>query len=93
MTGDAQFCKKCFAVFNVTSVLTEADGKQIWQCEFCNHKNVVEIDEAEMPKEDAVNYILQAAAQVEDAAEDTGMPKSDKISVVFCIDISYSMRN
>ena len=99
MTGDAEFCTKCKAVFNSTSVLTEVDGNQIWECEFCNNKNDVMIGEEEIPRESEVTYILEAAAQVEAAAEEekksaaesTEKPKSDKISVVFCIDISGSM--
>ena len=70
VTGDAVFCEKSGAVFNVHSVLTESEGKQIWESEFCNHKNEVMIDEEEIPKEDAVTYIIEAAAQVEDAAEE-----------------------
>lgn len=36
-TGDALFCAKCGAVFNMHSVIAEVDGKQIWNCEFCMH--------------------------------------------------------
>lgn len=41
-----------------------------------------------MPKAEAVNYILEAAAQIHDKKNSTG--KQD-ISVVFCIDVSGSM--
>lgn len=56
------------------------------------------LGEEERPQHDEVTYIIEAAAQVEQseeekkgAAEDTPK-KSDAVSVIFCIDISGSMR-
>ena len=98
-TGDAEFCSKCKAVFNQTSVIVEEEGKQIWVCEFCNARNEVMIGEEEIPQESELTYLIEAAAQVEQAEEEkkteTGeeVKKSDKISVVFCIDVSGSMRS
>jgi hypothetical protein len=43
------------------SVLTEEEGKQLWTCEFCNHKNFVEVDPEEKPKTATVSYILESA--------------------------------
>ena len=69
------------------------DGKsagvdsEVWQCEFCNFKNEVNVDPEEKPKSTQVNYIVEAAAQVQEKAK---MGKQD-ISVVFCLDISGSM--
>ena len=88
-TGDAEICACCQAVFNQTSVLTEQDGNQVWKCEFCNHANEVMIGEEEVPQAPAVNYLLEAAAQVQDAA--AGGNAAQDISVVFCMDISGSM--
>ena len=65
----------------------QEEDKQIWKCEFCNHVNEVNIDEEEKPQEKAVNYILEAAAQVEDKKV---MGKKD-ISVIFVMDQSGSM--
>lgn len=42
-----------------------------------------------MPKTEAVNYIVEAAAQIEEKS--TGGTVAKDISVVFCIDISGSM--
>lgn len=39
---------------------------QLWYCEFCNHLNAVNIDEEEIPKTNEVNYLVEAAAQVQD---------------------------
>jgi hypothetical protein len=41
---------------------TVIDNK-IWKCEFCNKENNVCImDEEEMPKTEAVSYLIEAAA-------------------------------
>ena len=77
-------------------------------CELCNNRNEVDLEEEELPKSNEVTYILQAAAQVEQeqnnamtedapqvqTAEGAGRAEdvSDKISVIFCIDVSRSMK-
>ena len=68
----------------------------MWSCEFCNYRNEVQIEDEELPQSSDVTYILEAAAQIENAEEEKKgaeavEAKSDKISVVFCIDISGSM--
>ena len=87
-TGDPVICTKCQAVFNKYSKVSEDNGRQVWNCEFCLAKNPVEIEPEEIPKTDGVNYILEAAAQVIDKKHQ-GKPKD--VSVVFCVDISGSM--
>lgn len=65
VTGDAEFCSNCKAVYNKTSVIVEVEGNQIWACEFCGTKNEVNIGEEEIPQSNEVTYLLEAAAQVE----------------------------
>ena len=67
-TGDPVFCDKCKAIFNKYSKIEDnkEQEEQIWTCEFCNSKNKVQLEPEEIPKTDAVNYILEAAAQVKD---------------------------
>lgn len=69
-TGDPLICQTCQAIFNSLSKIKEVDQigytGQIWECEFCNTKNKVNLEPEEMPKTDKVNYILEAAAQVQD---------------------------
>ena len=89
-SGDPTVCQKCKAIFNIHSKVEEEkndDSDMVWICEFCSHKNGVDIEEEEKPKNKAVNFILEAAAQVEDKKNEG---KQD-ISVVFCIDQSGSM--
>ena len=81
-TGDAEFCQSCKAVFNFKSVL----DVDCWKCEFCNHDNKVNLEEEEKPQTDAVSYLIEASAQVENKK----MSGQD-ISVIFCLDVSGSM--
>ena len=46
--------------------MEEGDECQLWICEFCNTRNTVHIDPEEVPKTKEVNYIVEAAAQVQD---------------------------
>ena len=36
--------------------------EQTWSCEFCCNKNIVNLEDEEIPKADAVNYLKEAAA-------------------------------
>jgi uncharacterized ubiquitin-like protein YukD len=60
------------------------EDDEVWVCEFCYHRNVVNIEKEEIPTEEAVNYILEVNEQ------DKEKSKSD-VSVVFCLDVSGSM--
>ena len=48
-TGDPIECTNCKGIFNMYSTVTEAEGKQLWTCEFCNHNNYVDVDPEEKP--------------------------------------------
>jgi hypothetical protein len=63
------------------------EDKQIWLCEFCNTANDVSIEDGEQPTTNAVNYIIEAAAQVQDKK----VAGKKDISVVFIMDQSGSM--
>ena len=43
-TGDIIECKSCKGILNMFSVVTIEKNNQLWVCEFCNHKNYVDID-------------------------------------------------
>lgn len=67
-TGDPVSCRQCQAYLNIHSkieeVKSEGDEQQIWNCEFCNSANNVDVEEEEKPQSKAVSYIVEAAAQV-----------------------------
>ena len=52
-------------------------------CEYCNHRNLVTLEEPEIPTQEAANYILEPARPV---AEDGGSQ-----TIIFCLDVSGSM--
>ena len=60
-TGDPIECTNCKGIFNMYSTVIEAEGKQLWTCEFCNHNNYVDVDPGEKPKTATVSYILESA--------------------------------
>lgn len=90
-SGDACTCVSCNAIFSKHSKIENrvmlGQIQQIWTCDFCNTENEVDFqEEEEKPKLDAINYMIEAAAQV----QDNKMAGQD-ISVIFCLDISGSM--
>ncbi len=59
----------------------------MWNCEFCNTANeMMPLDDEERPKSEAVSYLVEAAAQVENKKM-----QGQDISVIFCLDVSGSM--
>lgn len=93
--GDPESCSTCQAVLSKDSNLVEVEGKPDtynWQCEFCFTTNEVTLDQGEIPSESTVNYLVEAAAQLEDKKDDdVAMTNEDETSVIFCVDISGSM--
>lgn len=63
-TGDPEICQKCKAVFNQHSAIQDVEGHQLWECEFCTHRNEVMLEDDEIPKSMEVTYLIEAAAQV-----------------------------
>lgn len=60
------------------------EDDQIWICEFCDHKNIVNLEKEEIPTEDIVNYILEVD-------EEKQKKSNSDVSVIFCLDVSGSM--
>jgi hypothetical protein len=60
------------------------EDEQLWVCEYCYHRNIINLEKEEIPTEDAVNYILEVA-------ESKGGESKSDVSVVFCLDVSGSM--
>ena len=86
-TGDPIFCQDCKSLLSSFSHLIRTDQKMIWECEFCGFKNVLTIEDEELPTSPELTYILESAAQVSNSTNKT----SESSTIIFCIDISGSM--
>ena len=62
-TGDPIICMKCGAILNLRSKIDSSESEQIWACEFCSNKNVINVDEEEIPTAEGVTYVLESAQQ------------------------------
>ena len=102
-TGDPVKCSGCQAIFNKYSDIKEQDGKQSWKCEFCNHVNSVSLEQEELPTNETISYMLEAAPQKKtdptkeesksgDAKDEKDSGLAKDISIVYCIDVSGSMQ-
>jgi len=82
-TGDAVFCSDCMATLTRLSHLEpNAEGGQIWLCEYCGHPNRVDLVSEEIPEGETVDYLLSPPLETQSDQTDI---------IVFCIDISGSM--
>lgn len=55
----------------------------LWQCEFCEHKNILKIEKEEIPLKDDIVYMMES--------EQMEMKNENDSTIVFCIDTSGSM--
>jgi len=85
MTGDPVYCKGCNVILSQISDLTSVpEGKFNWKCEFCGQTNpAIQIEEGQVLKCDAVDYILVPPLQ------QTGSAHGELI--IYCLDVSGSM--
>jgi len=60
---------------------------QIWQCEFCDERNVVDISSDEIPSDPDVTYMISPAP----ATAAASCQGDEGSMVIFCIDVSGSM--
>ena len=94
VTGDPIFCTNCSAVFNCFSKLTNDEDaenhdtetvtdvhKQFWMCEFCQTKNLVFIENEEIPTKESLNYLLEADEVDEEVKE--GLASDNDTSLIF----------
>eukprot|EP01123_Difflugia_compressa_P008904 TRINITY_DN2809_c0_g1_i1.p1 TRINITY_DN2809_c0_g1~~TRINITY_DN2809_c0_g1_i1.p1 ORF type:complete len:547 (-),score=106.35 TRINITY_DN2809_c0_g1_i1:69-1709(-) len=83
-TADPIHCTNCQGALNCFSALlpTQDSESKLWQCEFCLHENVLKIEEGEIPRYPATEYVIMPPT--------TNTPVIEPM-VIFCIDISGSM--
>eukprot|EP00486_Rosalina_sp_Unknown_P000113 CAMPEP_0201564840 /NCGR_PEP_ID=MMETSP0190_2-20130828/3443_1 /ASSEMBLY_ACC=CAM_ASM_000263 /TAXON_ID=37353 /ORGANISM="Rosalina sp." /LENGTH=931 /DNA_ID=CAMNT_0047981539 /DNA_START=123 /DNA_END=2918 /DNA_ORIENTATION=- len=94
-TGDAFHCKSCKAVLSKHDKLLKTfddiklddEDDSIWICKFCNHINIISIDDEEIPKQETVDYILAPPSNMDEHKE---TDKSES-QIIFCVDVSGSM--
>jgi hypothetical protein len=87
--GDPVKCK-CDAILNKGSQLERVNDseKKIWICEFCGEKNEIFLEDAEIPKDDCIDYFVQNVNQLKG---NKGYNYNDDQTLIFCFDISGSM--
>ena len=90
-TGDPLLCKNCECLLNSSSVLIRSDAGVLWECEFCNHKNNILIENEEIPQQLEVTYFLEQELEAENQREISQIDTNDNTAIVFCIDVSGSM--
>eukprot|EP01125_Pyxidicula_operculata_P019969 TRINITY_DN7271_c0_g2_i1.p1 TRINITY_DN7271_c0_g2~~TRINITY_DN7271_c0_g2_i1.p1 ORF type:complete len:1174 (-),score=286.61 TRINITY_DN7271_c0_g2_i1:74-3595(-) len=83
-TGDPVKCKSCEGILSSSSNLEAklGSGHYSWICEYCGEDNHVVLEEGEVPRTDAVEYIIESGQTLANQ-----LPPID----IFCIDISGSM--
>ncbi|KAH3747910.1 hypothetical protein DPMN_182345 [Dreissena polymorpha] len=87
--GDPQPCSSCGAILsNISKLETqEGDGNEVWTCEFCSTRNIVDIVPEEIPAQADVTFMLEPAL----STMTSGPTGQDESLVVFCVDVSGSM--
>lgn len=85
--GDPTFCTSCSAILSKVSKPVVEEGEKVWTCEFCTQRNIVDIEEEEVPTEEDVTFMLEPAPSTV-ASGPSGL---DESLVIFCVDTSGSM--
>lgn len=86
-TGDAVYCTSCRSILSHISEIKTEDDSKVWTCEFCGERNVIDVEDEEVPKVDDVTFMLEPAL----STTASGPKGTDESLIVFCIDISGSM--
>ena len=97
-TGEASECTNCGACASLLSKLVKVGGDDSdayeWNCEFCGTKQVLELDEAELPVagENSIDYIMEPAPAAPVAADGAAVTREEIDGLVlFVVDTSGSM--
>ncbi|KAK3593841.1 hypothetical protein CHS0354_011443 [Potamilus streckersoni] len=85
--GDPTYCTSCGAIMSSISKLKKDIEEKVWTCEFCNAKNVVDVEDEEVPTSEDLTYMLEPAL----STTVSGPSGTDQSLVLFCVDISGSM--
>ncbi|XP_070190102.1 circularly permutated Ras protein 1-like isoform X2 [Littorina saxatilis] len=85
--GEVILCSDCEAIMSHVSEIKDDGPDKVWKCEFCGHRNLVEIEEEEKPTAPDVTYLMEPAL----STTASGTSGRDESMVIFCIDTSGSM--
>jgi hypothetical protein len=86
--GDPVYCTSCDVIVSKLSEIQKVDDQDsTWTCEFCSNTNRVDIEEADLPKQEDATYLISPAPVVH-GSDMTGV---DDSMVFFIIDVSGSM--
>lgn len=85
--GEVVTCSRCQAILSHISKIEENGLDKVWVCEFCDHRNVVDVEEEEKPSADDVTFLVEPSL----STTASGPSGRDESLVIFCVDISGSM--
>ncbi|XP_046583394.1 circularly permutated Ras protein 1-like [Haliotis rubra] len=85
--GDPVYCTQCQAILSKLAQIVSDGTDKVWQCNFCGERNLVDVEEEEIPQMDDVTFLIEPAP----ATQATGLSGREESLVIFCVDVSGSM--
>ncbi|XP_067676660.1 circularly permutated Ras protein 1-like [Haliotis asinina] len=85
--GDPVYCTQCKAILSKLAQIVSDSTDKVWQCNFCSERNLVDVEEEEIPQMDDVTFLIEPAP----ATQATGLSGREESLVIFCVDVSGSM--
>ncbi|XP_046374284.1 circularly permutated Ras protein 1-like isoform X1 [Haliotis rufescens] len=85
--GDPVYCTQCQAILSKLAQIVSDGTDKVWQCNFCGERNLVDVEEEEIPQMDDVTFLIEPAP----ATQATGVSGREESLVIFCVDVSGSM--
>ncbi|XP_064628238.1 circularly permutated Ras protein 1-like [Lineus longissimus] len=86
-TGDPVYCKECGGLLSHVSHIETDRSDQVWCCEYCDERNIVDVIPEEKPQQGDVTFMLEPALTTTAA----GRSGTDQSLIIFCVDVSGSM--
>ncbi|KAJ8311068.1 hypothetical protein KUTeg_011383 [Tegillarca granosa] len=86
-TGDAVYCTSCRSILSHISEIKTEDDSKVWTCEFCGERNVIDVEDEEVPKVDDVTFMLEPALSTtasgpKDGLANVGLGRLDNLQSV-----------
>ena len=88
--GEPIKCKKCESI--LTSRKNISSDMKIWNCEYCNEENEINISTLDqIPDQDEVTFLIEPAPENSSNSSISSETLGDNKYLIYCIDISGSM--